>query len=118
MPKLREYKMYINGSWIDAEGKKTFESLNPENNEPWAVVPEASAKDVNKAVEAAQKAFEGKWPKLMPRERANYLRTIANQLRENSETLGKIETIDTGNFLEKLKLKQITLLSIMIILQV
>ena len=47
MTKLKEYKMYINGSWVDAEGKKTFESLNPENNEPWAIVPEASAKDVN-----------------------------------------------------------------------
>ena len=81
MPKLKEYKMYINGVWIDSENKKTFESLNPENNEPWAVVPEASAKDVNKAVEAAQKAFKGEWPKLMPRERAKYLRAIANQLR-------------------------------------
>ena len=99
MTKLKEYKMYINGSWVDAEGKKTFKSLNPENNEPWAVVPEASAKDVNKAVDAAQKAFEGKWPKLMPKERANYLRAIANQLRENSEMLGKIKVntlITTG----------------------
>ena len=61
MTKLKKYKMYINGDWVDAENKKTFESLNPENNEPWAVVPEASEKDVNKAVEAAQKAFEGKW---------------------------------------------------------
>jgi len=53
MSKLKEYKMYINGEWVDAENKKTFKSLNPENNEPWAVVPEASTKDVNKAVEAA-----------------------------------------------------------------
>ena len=59
MTKLKEYKMYINGEWVDAENKKTFESLNPENNEPWAVVPEASAKDVYKAVEAAQKALDG-----------------------------------------------------------
>ena len=64
MTKLKEYKMYINGSWVDAENKKTFESLNPENNEPWAVVPEASAKDVNKAVHAAQKAFEGEVAKI------------------------------------------------------
>ena len=54
MSKLKEYKMYINGAWIHAENKKNFKSLNPENNEPWAVVPEASSKDVNKAVEAAQ----------------------------------------------------------------
>ena len=103
MTKLKEYKMYINGSWVDAEGKKTFKSLNPENNEPWAIVPEASAKDVNKAVDAAQKAFEGEWPKLLPRERANYLKAIANQLRENAEMLGKIETIDTGKLFRETK---------------
>ena len=103
MTKLKEYKMYIDGAWVDAENKKTFKSLNPENNEPWAIVPEASARDVNKAVEAAQRAFEGKWPKLMPRERANYLKAIANQLRENAEMLGKIETIDTGKLFRETK---------------
>ena len=103
MPKLKEYKMCINGEWVDAENKKTFETLNPENNESWAIVPEASAKDVDKAVHAAQKAFEGKWPKLLPRERANYLKAIANQLRENAEMLGKIETIDTGKLFRETK---------------
>ena len=103
MANLKEYKMYINGSWVDAENKKTFKSLNPENNEPWAIVPEASAKDVNKAVEAAQKAFHGEWSKLFPRKRADYLRAIANQLRENSEMLGKIETIDTGKLFRETK---------------
>ena len=88
MPKFKEYKMYINGEWVDAENKKTFESLNPENNEPWAVVPEASAKDVDIAVRSAQKAFEGEWPKLFPKERTKYLKAIANQLRENAELLG------------------------------
>ena len=103
MPKLKEYKMYINGEWVDAENKKTFESLNPENNEPWAVVPEASAKDVDKAVRSAQKAFEGEWPKLFPKERAKYLKAIASQLRENAELLGKIETIDTGKLFRETK---------------
>jgi len=103
MTKLKEYKMFINGSWVDSESNKTFESLNPENNEPWAKVPEASAKDVNKAVEAAQKAFEGEWPKLFPKERAKFLKEIANQLRENAELLGKIETIDTGKLFKETK---------------
>ena len=52
MTKLKKYKMFINGEWVDSENKRTFETLNPENNEPWAIVPEASAKDVNKAVNA------------------------------------------------------------------
>ncbi len=96
MTKLKEYKMFINGEWVDSESKKTFKTLNPENNEPWAIVPEANNKDVDKAVKAAQKAFDGEWPKLLPRERGKYLRAIGNQLRENAELLGKIETIDTG----------------------
>ncbi len=103
MKKLKEYKMFINGSWIESENKKTFETLNPENNEPWAKVPEASAKDVDKAVRAAQKAFDGEWPKLFPKERAKYLKAIANQLRENAEHLGKIETIDTGKLYKETK---------------
>ena len=96
MTKLKEYKMFIDGSWVESENKKTFKTLNPENNEPWAKVPEARAKDVDKAVRAAQKAFEGEWPKLLPRERGKFLRAIGNQLRENAELLGKVETIDTG----------------------
>ena len=103
MTKLKKYQMFINGEWIDSENNKTFETLNPENNEPWAVVPEASANDVNKAVNAAQKAFEGEWPKLLPRERAKYLRAIGNQLRENAEMLGEIETIDTGKIFRETK---------------
>jgi aldehyde dehydrogenase (NAD+)/betaine-aldehyde dehydrogenase len=105
MTKLKEYKMFIDGSWIESENKKTFETLNPENNEPWAEVPEASAKDVDKAVRAAQKAFEGEWPQLLPRERGKFLRTIGNQLRENAELLGKIETIDTGKLYRETKMQ-------------
>ena len=62
MPELKKYKMFINGDWVDSESKKTFTILNPENNEPWATAPEASVKDVDIAVKAAQKAFEGTWP--------------------------------------------------------
>jgi acyl-CoA reductase-like NAD-dependent aldehyde dehydrogenase len=96
MSKLKKYQMFIDGQWVDSDTKKTFETLNPEDNKPWAVVPEASANDVDRAVKAAQKAFEGEWPKMLARDRAKFLRAIGNKLRENSELLGKIETIDTG----------------------
>ena len=64
MSKIKKYKMFIDGDWVDSESKKTFKTLNPETNEPWAEVPEANEKDIDKAVKAAQKAFEGSW--LMP----------------------------------------------------
>jgi len=96
MPDLKKYKMFINGEWVNSDTEKSFETLNPENNKPWAVVPEASASDVDRAVKAAQNAFEGEWPKLLPKERAKFLRLIGDKLRDNAEHLGKIETIDTG----------------------
>jgi aldehyde dehydrogenase (NAD+)/betaine-aldehyde dehydrogenase len=95
--------MYIDGQWVDSESRKIIETLNPENNEVWATVPEANEKDVDKAVKSAQKAFENSWSNLYPKDRAKYLRSLANQLRENAEHLGKIETIDTGKLFRETK---------------
>jgi aldehyde dehydrogenase (NAD+)/betaine-aldehyde dehydrogenase len=103
MTKIKNFKMFINGQWVDSETGNTIETLNPENNEVWATVPEASAKDVDKAVRAAQNAFENSWANLHPRDRAKYLRSLANQLRENAEHLGTIETKDTGKIYRETK---------------
>jgi aldehyde dehydrogenase (NAD+)/betaine-aldehyde dehydrogenase len=103
MEKIQNFKMYIDGQWVDSSSGKKIETLNPENNKVWATVPEANEKDVDKAVQSAQIAFENSWSKLHPRERAKYLRLIADQLRANAEHLGKIETIDTGKIYRETK---------------
>ena len=103
MSKIQDFKMYIDGEWVASSSGKKIESLNPENNEVWATVPEADEKDVDKAVQSAQSAFENNWSKLHPRERAKYLRLIGEQLRANAEHLGKIETIDTGKLYRETK---------------
>ena len=103
MSKIQDFKMYINGEWVPSSSGKKIDSLNPENNEVWATVPEADEKDVDKAVQSAQSAFENNWSKLHPRERAKYLRLIGEQLRNNAEHLGKIETIDTGKLYRETK---------------
>jgi len=103
MTKIKNFKMFVNGEWVESETGNTIETLNPENNEVWATVPEASAKDVDKAVRAAQNAFENSWANLHPRDRAKYLRSLANQLRENAEHLGTIETKDTGKIYRETK---------------
>jgi len=103
MTKIQNFKMFIDGQWVDSESKKRIETLNPENNEVWATVPEANEKDVDKAVNAANKAFKNSWGDLHPRDRAKYLRSLADQLRENAEHLGKIETIDTGKIFRETK---------------
>jgi len=95
--------MYIDGQWVASESGKTIETLNPETNEVWATVPEANEEDVDKAVKAAHNAFNGSWSKLHPKERSKFLRNIGNQLRENAEHLGKVETIDTGKLFKEIK---------------
>ena len=98
---VQEFKMYINGDWVNSSSNNKIDTLNPENNEVWATVPEANEEDVNIAVQAAQNAFDDSWSTLHPRERGKYLRLIAEQLRQNASHLGKIETIDTGKLLRE-----------------
>ena len=99
----QDYKMYINGEWINSSSGKKIETLNPETNEVWATVPEANDEDVDFAVQSAQRAFDTSWSKLHPRDRAKYLRLIADELRNKAEHLGKIETIDTGKLFRETK---------------
>jgi acyl-CoA reductase-like NAD-dependent aldehyde dehydrogenase len=100
---IQDFKMFIDGEWVASSSNKKIESLNPENNEVWATVPEANEEDVDKAVKAAQRAFEKTWGNLHPTERGKYLRAIADQLRQNAEHLGRIETIDTGKLYRETK---------------
>ena len=103
MSDIQHFKMFINGEWVESSSNKKIETLNPENNEVWATVPEANEKDVDNAVKSAQKAFENSWSTLHPKERAKYLKLIAEQLRNNADHLGKIETIDTGKLYRETK---------------
>ena len=94
MSNLEHYKMFINGEWSDSENNNTFESINPSTGKPWAVIPEASANDVNQAVTSAYNAFnEGEWSKITPTQRGKYLRKLGELLADKSEELGKIESL-------------------------
>jgi aldehyde dehydrogenase (NAD+) len=102
MADLTRYQMLIDGEWVDGEGGKTFQSVNPATGTAWAEIPEASEADVNRAVEAAHRAFtEGPWSKTTPSERGRYLRKLADLLAEHSEQLGRTETVDTGKMLKE-----------------
>ena len=52
MGSLETFKMFVNGKWVDSENGSTFESINPSIGKSWALIPEATANDVNNAVEA------------------------------------------------------------------
>ncbi|MDH3480876.1 MAG: aldehyde dehydrogenase [Gammaproteobacteria bacterium] len=102
MAKLKKYQMYVDGQWVDAADGKTFESVNPATGAPWAEIPAASEKDVDRAVQAAHRAFSsGPWSTMLPTERGVLLRKLAEAMKEHSEALGKVETIDTGKLLSE-----------------
>ncbi|MAJ24739.1 MAG: carnitine dehydratase, partial [Rickettsiales bacterium] len=49
---MKPYKMLIDGAWVEARDGGTFTSINPATGEKWAVIPEATAEDVDCAVRA------------------------------------------------------------------
>ena len=102
MTALQRYQMFIDGKWTDASDMRSFTSMNPATGEDWSEIPEATAADVNRAVEAAHRAFtSGEWAAALPTARGKYLRRLAELLAQKSEELGRTETIDTGKMLKE-----------------
>jgi acyl-CoA reductase-like NAD-dependent aldehyde dehydrogenase len=102
MTPLKRYRMFIDGQWADAADGRSFTSLNPATGEDWAEIPEAAAEDVDRAVRAAHRAFStGPWAAMLPTARGKLLRRLADLLAGASESLGRIETADTGKMLKE-----------------
>ena len=102
MSDIKNYQMLINGNWVDASDGGTFDSVNPTTGEVWSRIPEATEVDINLAVETAHHSFtKGPWSKLTPTERGKCLRKLGDLLAEQSEGLGRTESIDTGKMLKE-----------------
>jgi len=90
-------KLLIGGKWVPAKSGKTFETVNPSNEEVLALIAEGDKADVDEAVKAARKAYEdGKWSAMNPHQRARLLYKIADLIEKNAEQLAEIETLDNG----------------------
>jgi betaine-aldehyde dehydrogenase len=92
----KSYQLFIDGQWVDAESGKTFKTPNPATGETLAEVAEADKADVDKAVAAARRAFEGKWSKLSARDRGRLLYKLSQLIEEHSAELAALETSDNG----------------------
>ncbi|MEH7308329.1 aldehyde dehydrogenase family protein [Neobacillus drentensis] len=90
-------RMYINGEWVTSVSGEFFSTYNPANQEVIGTVPRGGKEDVDLAVAAAKKVFEtNEWQTLKPSIRGNALYEVARRIRERSEELALIETLDTG----------------------
>lgn len=89
------YGLFIGGEFTKPASKKWMATIDPATEEPLSEVAVADAKDVDRAVTAARKAF-GDWAKLTGAERAKYLFRIARLVQERSRELAVLETRDGG----------------------
>lgn len=97
---MQKFQQYIDGAFSD--GAAQFESLNPATGQVWALMPEARRDDVNRAVEAAERAFYApEWADMTATARGKLLMRLADLIAENAETLAKLETRDTGKIIRE-----------------
>lgn len=94
----RHARMLIDGNWVDSLSGATLSVEAPAKRRPIADIPRGNAADVDRAVQAAAKAFPA-WSKVPPRERGRLLQRIADALEARSEELARVIALETGNAL-------------------
>jgi lactaldehyde dehydrogenase/glycolaldehyde dehydrogenase len=102
MPSMKEkfsgidrYRHYINGQWTASTGKDFIDVENPATEGIIAQVPNGTADDAERALEAA-KAAQPAWEALPPIERGHLLRRLAQLILENRERLARIVVAEQG----------------------
>jgi len=90
------HKLLIGGQWIAAASGETFEVLDPATGERLCAVARGGAQDVDRAVRAARKAFDGAWSKVTGRQRGRLLYRLADLIEAHLEELAQLETLDNG----------------------
>ena len=90
-------RFFIDGEWVAPSTDTTFDVIDSSTEQVYFRVPEALAPDMDRAVTAARRAFdEGPWPRMTHVDRAEFLRGIANGLRDRAEDIGQIWPRESG----------------------
>ena len=91
-----KYDLYIGGEFVAPESGRYFDTVNPATEECIAKVADANEADVDKAVKAARKAYNGAWSKMKAAERGKYIFRIARIMQERAREFAAIESLDGG----------------------
>ncbi|MFI9842285.1 aldehyde dehydrogenase family protein [Nonomuraea sp. NPDC051941] len=89
-------QLFIDGRWVDAASGRTFATPNPATGRPLAQVAEPDAEDVERAVRAARRAFDGPWSRLTPSERGRLIWKIGDLILEHADEPAQLESLDNG----------------------
>lgn len=96
------YGLYIDGRFTDPSGAATIPVIDPATREQWATIVDASAEDVERAVQAARRAFEGTWAQTSPATRGKLLYMLADAIEARAEELAALEVKDNGKLLREM----------------
>ncbi|MGO4136502.1 aldehyde dehydrogenase [Rhizobium brockwellii] len=97
---MRRFQHYIDGEFSD--GEASYPSIDPASGAVWAEMPEAREGDVDRAVNAADRAlYDGLWPKLTATQRGKLLYKLADLVAANAQVLAELETRDTGKIIRE-----------------
>ncbi|MBB4575912.1 aldehyde dehydrogenase [Rhizobium lentis] len=97
---MRRFQHYIDGEFSD--GEASYPSIDPASGKVWAEMPEAREGDVDRAVNAAEKAlYDGPWAKMAATQRGKLLYKLADLVAANAPILAELETRDTGKIIRE-----------------
>src|SRR5215472_1108147 len=88
--------MLIDGKWVEAKSGKFFDVFDPATEMRLATVAEGDAADIDAAVKAARRAFEGPWSRMTPSARGRMIHKIGDLILEHLDELAQLESLDNG----------------------
>ena len=92
----KPHQLLIDGHRVPSSSGRTFKSLNPATEEVIATIAEGNEADVDRAVAAARRAFEGPWRTMRAAERGHLLLKWAELLKRHADEIIEIESLDGG----------------------
>ena len=91
----KSLQLHIDGEWIDVADRATIPVVNPATGDTIGELPSASADDLDRALDAAGRAFPI-WRDTPVAERAAILHRAADLMRERAEAIGRLMTAEQG----------------------
>lgn len=98
--KLDQYKMYIDGQFVESSEGTLGDNINPSTGEVLNQVPQASLEDLDRALKAARRAQKS-WKHVPSNERAEYLYQLSDLILEHKEIFAKVISTEVGKVLEQ-----------------
>jgi aldehyde dehydrogenase (NAD+) len=100
-------KIFIDGQWIAPASNQSIDVINPSDGTKIAAIARGGQEDIDAAVGAARRAFEGEWSGVNATERGRLLTALGEKIKQHKSELAEIESLDTGKTM-KLALSDVT----------